>query len=76
VLIDRPCCDREQKRLTGSFEGNAVAEYVAFYEEGVDGLFSDFADTAVVARATFLLKHDPNYVRCLVNSRRCERNND
>ncbi|MBS0452379.1 MAG: glycerophosphodiester phosphodiesterase [Proteobacteria bacterium] len=66
----------EQKRLTGTFEGNAVNEYLAFYEAGVDGLFSDFADTAVAARAMFLLKHDPDYARCLVNSRRCERNND
>ena len=66
----------EQKRLTGSFGGNAVNEYLAFYEAGVDGLFSDFADTAVAARAMFLLKHDPDYAGCLVNSRKCERNND
>ena len=66
----------EQKRLTGSFGGNAVNEYLAFYEAGVDGVFSDFADTAVAARAMFLLKHDPDYAACLVNSRRCERNND
>jgi glycerophosphoryl diester phosphodiesterase len=66
----------EQKRLTGTFEGNAVNEYLAFYEAGVDGLFSDFADTAVAARAMFLLKHDPEYAACLVNARRCERNND
>jgi glycerophosphoryl diester phosphodiesterase len=66
----------EQKRLTGSFGGNPVNEYLAFYEAGVDGLFSDFADTAVAARAMFLLKHDPDYAGCLVNARRCERNND
>ncbi|MDM0049638.1 glycerophosphodiester phosphodiesterase [Variovorax sp. J22R115] len=66
----------EQKRLTGSFEGNAVNEYLAFYEAGVDGLFSDFADTAVAARAMFLLKHDPDYAACLVNARKCERSND
>ncbi|MDM0025439.1 glycerophosphodiester phosphodiesterase [Variovorax saccharolyticus] len=66
----------EQKRLTGSFAGNAVNEYLAFYEAGVDGLFSDFADTAVAARAMFLLKHDPDYARCLVNARQCEKSND
>jgi glycerophosphoryl diester phosphodiesterase len=66
----------EQKRLTGSFGGNAVNEYLAFYEAGVDGVFTDFADTAVAARAMFLLKHDPDYAACLVNSRKCERNND
>ena len=66
----------EQKRLTGTFEGNPVAEYLAFYEAGVDGLFSDFADTAVTARAMFLLQNDPDYARCLVNARRCARNHD
>ncbi|MDQ0024306.1 glycerophosphoryl diester phosphodiesterase [Variovorax paradoxus] len=66
----------EQKRLTGSFAGNPINEYLAFYEAGVDGLFSDFADTAVAARAMFLLKHDPDYAGCLVNARKCERNND
>ncbi|MDP9929079.1 glycerophosphodiester phosphodiesterase [Variovorax paradoxus] len=66
----------EQKRLTGSFAGNPINEYRAFYEAGVDGLFSDFADTAVAARAMFLLKHDPHYAGCLVNARKCERNND
>ena len=66
----------EQKRLTGSFGGNPINEYLAFYEAGVDGLFSDFADTAVAARAMFLLKHDPGYAGCLVNARKCERNND
>ena len=66
----------EQQRLTGSFQGNPVNEYLAFYEAGVDGLFSDFADTAVAARAMFLLKNDPDYAACLVNSRRCERSND
>lgn len=66
----------EQKRLTGTFKENPVNEYLAFYEAGVDGLFSDFADTAVAARAMFLLKHDPDYAACLVNARRCERSND
>jgi glycerophosphoryl diester phosphodiesterase len=67
----------EQKRLNGSYAGNPVNEYLAFYELGVDGLFSDFADTAFAARAMFLLKHDPDYARCLVHGgRRCERSDD
>lgn len=66
----------EQKRLTGSFAGNPVNEYLAFYELGVDGLFSDFADTAFAARAMFLLKNDPGYARCLVNERRCGHDRD
>jgi glycerophosphoryl diester phosphodiesterase len=66
----------EQRRLASNFAGNPVNEYLAFYELGVDGLFSDFADTAFAARAMFLLKHDPDYAKCLLNQRRCERADD
>ncbi|RZL35542.1 MAG: glycerophosphodiester phosphodiesterase [Rubrivivax sp.] len=61
----------EQKRLASDYQGNPVNEYLAFYELGVDGLFSDFAGTAFAARAMFLLKNDPGYARCLVNGRGC-----
>lgn len=40
----------EAKRLTSDFKGDPKAEYKRFYEAGVDGLFSDFPDTAVAAR--------------------------
>ena len=40
----------EPKRLASSFKGDPAAEYKAFYALGVDGLFSDFPDTAVKAR--------------------------
>ncbi|HEY0858109.1 MAG TPA: glycerophosphodiester phosphodiesterase [Albitalea sp.] len=66
----------EQKRLAGDFGGNPVNEYLAFYELGVDGLFSDFAGTAFAARAMFLLKSDPAYATCLVNQRRCDKSRD
>jgi glycerophosphoryl diester phosphodiesterase len=67
----------EQKRLAGSYNGNPVNEYLAFYELGVDGVFSDFADTAFAARAMYLLKTDPNYAACLVRGGpRCARVND
>ena len=66
----------EQRRLASDFKGNPVNEYLAFYELGVDGVFSDFADTAFAARAMFLLKHDPNYARCLLNERRCAKSTD
>jgi len=59
----------EQRRLASDFKGNPINEYLAFYELGVDGLFSDFADTAVTARALFILKKDPAAARCLVQSR-------
>jgi glycerophosphoryl diester phosphodiesterase len=59
----------EQRRLTSNFKGNPINEYITFYEHGVDGLFSDFADTAVAARALFMLKHDPAAAACLVGSK-------
>lgn len=60
----------EQKRLTGDYAGNPVNEYLRFFEHGVDGLFSDFADTAVAARVMFELKRDPAYARCLTGAQR------
>jgi glycerophosphoryl diester phosphodiesterase len=40
----------EPRRLASTFKGDPAAEYKAFYAAGVDGLFSDFPDTAVKAR--------------------------
>ena len=40
----------EQKRLADDYAGNPVAEYLQFYRLGVDGVFSDFADTAFASR--------------------------
>ena len=59
----------EQRRLVSNYAGNPASEYLMFYELGVDGLFSDFADDAIAARVQFLLKTDPNYARCLVYDR-------
>jgi len=50
---------------------NPVNEYLRFFELGVDGVFSDFADTAVAARVMFKLKNDPGYARCLVHDNGC-----
>ncbi len=36
--------------------GDAVDEYLAFYDAGVDGVFSDFTQTAVTARAEWLAR--------------------
>ncbi|MFL6564866.1 MAG: glycerophosphodiester phosphodiesterase [Burkholderiales bacterium] len=44
----------EQRRLVSDYGGNPVNEYLQFYRLGIDGVFSDFADTAVAAR--FLLE--------------------
>ena len=59
----------EQRRLASDYRGNPVNEYLTFYEHGVDGLFTDFADSAVVARALFALKKDPDAARCLIEGR-------
>ncbi len=59
----------EQRRLASDYKGVPVNEYLTFYQHGVDGLFSDFADTAVVARSLWLLKNDPDAAKCLVEGR-------
>ncbi len=59
----------EQRRLASDYKGVPVNEYVAFYELGVDGLFTDFAETAVLARSLWVLKNDPNAASCLVQGR-------
>lgn len=40
----------EAKRLASDFKGDPAAEYRLFYNLGVDGVFSDFADQAKAAR--------------------------
>jgi glycerophosphoryl diester phosphodiesterase len=47
----------EQSRLAPDYGGNPIKEYLHFYELGVDGVFSDFADTAFTARELFRLAH-------------------
>ncbi|WP_374585194.1 glycerophosphodiester phosphodiesterase [Pseudoduganella sp.] len=44
----------EKRRLAGNYKGDPVQEYKQFYAIGVDGLFTDFADTALAARAEYL----------------------
>jgi glycerophosphoryl diester phosphodiesterase len=46
----------EPRRLASDFAGDPLAEYQAFYELGVDGVFSDFPDTARTARALWARK--------------------
>jgi glycerophosphoryl diester phosphodiesterase len=42
----------EKELLVSNYQGDPKAEYKRFFELGVDGLFSDFPDTAVAARAS------------------------
>ena len=44
----------EPRRLTADLKGDPKAEYLLYYRLGIDGLFSDFADTAIQARAAYL----------------------
>ena len=54
-LLVHPYTFRNEARFVApAYGGDPVKEYLAFYEMGVDGVFSDFADTAVAARAMFL----------------------
>jgi glycerophosphoryl diester phosphodiesterase len=40
----------EAQFLSANFRGNPVAEYAYFFSLGLDGVFSDFPDTAISAR--------------------------
>ena len=44
----------EQRYLAGVYKGDPTAEYLAFFRAGVDGVFTDFANTGVAARKTYL----------------------
>ena len=61
LLIHTWTFRNEQKRLASDYAGNPVEEYLRFYRLGVDGLFSDFSDTAFAARELFRLEQDPDY---------------
>ena len=51
----------EQHRLAADYQGNPLNEYLQFYQLGVDGVFSDFSDTAVAARVMRRLQLDPSH---------------
>ena len=44
----------EAKYLAGVFNGDPAAELLAYLKAGVDGVFTDFANTAVPTRAAYL----------------------
>ncbi len=43
----------EGRFLASDYNGSAVREYLQFFRLGIDGVFSDFTDTAVFARSLF-----------------------
>ena len=44
----------ESRRLAASYRGDPKQEYLQYYALGLDGLFTDFTDTALAARAEYL----------------------
>jgi glycerophosphoryl diester phosphodiesterase len=54
----------EQRRLAADYAGDPINEYLQLYRLGIDGVFSDFADTAVVARILFKLERDRDFAGC------------
>jgi glycerophosphoryl diester phosphodiesterase len=50
LLIHTWTFRNEQSRLVSNYGGNPINEYLQFYELGIDGVFSDFPDTAFTAR--------------------------
>jgi glycerophosphoryl diester phosphodiesterase len=55
LLIHTWTFRNESKRLLADYADRPVDEYLQFYELGIDGVFSDFADTALTARRLFQL---------------------
>ncbi len=55
LLIHTWTFRNEQRRLASDYGGNPINEYLLFYGLGVDGVFSDFPDTAFTARELFRL---------------------
>ena len=44
----------ENRRLATDYEGDPKSEYLAYFRLGVDGVFTDFTDTALAARSAYL----------------------
>ncbi len=54
----------EPRRLASNYGGRPVDEYMHFYRLGIDGVFSDFPDTAVTARALHRLDTGKSPAQC------------
>jgi glycerophosphoryl diester phosphodiesterase len=44
----------EARYLPGIYQGDPTAEYLTFFRAGIDGVFTDFANTGFAARSAFL----------------------
>jgi glycerophosphoryl diester phosphodiesterase len=54
LLVHSYTFRNEAKYLAGLYEGDPKAEYQTFFEAGIDGVFTDFANTGVEARLDWL----------------------
>ncbi|CAN7390076.1 glycerophosphodiester phosphodiesterase [Rhizobacter sp. LjRoot28] len=64
LLVHAYTFRNEASRLPSDYAGNPVNEYLQYFALGIDGVFSDFPDTAVAARVLHRLKTDPDYADC------------
>jgi glycerophosphoryl diester phosphodiesterase len=62
----------EARSLAPEHAGNPVHEYLQFFALGADGVFSDFPETAVAARALHRLQTDPAAAACLTSRSRAD----
>jgi glycerophosphoryl diester phosphodiesterase len=44
----------EKKYLAGIYKEDPIAEFLAYFRAGIDGVFTDFTETGVTARNTYL----------------------
>ena len=76
-LLVHPYTFRNEPRyLASGYMQAPTSEYIQFYQLGVDGLFSDFADTAVAARVMWKLLSDPDFDGCFVHGEKRGRDCD
>ena len=54
LLVHAYTFRNESRRIPADFKNDPKAEYKAYFRLGIDGLFSDFADTAIQARSEYL----------------------
>lgn len=59
----------EQAQLLPQYAGNPLNEYFELYALDIDGVFSDFPDTAAAARTLFEIAENPALARCLTDER-------
>ena len=66
-LMVHPFTFRNEPRyLASDYRQQPTSEYIQFYQLGVDGLFSDMADTAFTGRVMYRLLESGDYAKCLV----------